>query len=160
VLALLSTGLPAAAACRNVCEHEPPTYSATPPLACAALSVSADGCDCGVTLMVSNLGCPGWVSSDLTFDSCSSGGPCDTLTGDTTGHVAFRVTEVGDFHKTITLSDEQGDHRVDVAVKVTGFGSGCACSSLPRRGGATSGAIALMLAAAWFARRSRAGRAG
>ncbi len=156
VLGALLTARSAAAHCPNLCEASTPSLVIDTPLACAHPSVKVAECDCELRLSLDTIGCAYGLTCDPPLDTCKNipQGPCDGLAASDFGSLHIPLDSVGETRRRMTIIDEHGSHRVDVAVTVKSFGSGCACD-LAARGGASGMAPALLCVAALLVRRRK-----
>ena len=147
--------------CLNLCDiASETTVVIEPPLTCADIKASADDCDCGVRLQITN-NCDATLTFvDFRFPICAPEGaersePCAELHPGGWGRVLFELTTVGDTRQVVMVRDAEGvEHRIELATTVTSFDDGCACS-LPGRSRSSGLGGAALLALLGFASRFR-----
>jgi hypothetical protein len=155
----------ARAGCPNVCDLIVSQATIDPPIACLTVKPTAETCDCGVFLTVTN-GCTDTVSAtDFLFTSCGpvggtpTGNQCPSVSAGQQGVDILTIpASSGTGPKSLTLHLEEAGvaSTLTIMANVSSFGAGCACS-VPARGGTPGGSLALVLAgvATTAARRRR-----
>jgi len=160
----------ARAGCLNVCDLTVSQATIDPPIACLTVKPTAETCDCGVLLTMTN-GCTDAVSAtDFQFDSCLGGSAptghqCPSISPGQEGLEELTIpasTGTGVKSWTQHLEEAGVTSTLTVMANVTSFGAGCACS-VPRRDAAPGGTLALVLAGVSITiarRRRQRGRRG
>jgi len=154
ILAVMVVAPRARAGCPNVCDLVISQATIDPPIDCLTVTPTAETCDCGAFLTMTN-GCTDTISAtDFQFDSCGPVG------GTPTGHQCPGLSpgEQGEYRVTIPASSGTGSKSWTLHLEeagttstltemtdVTSFGAGCACR-VPARGGTPGGPLALVLA--------------
>lgn len=158
----------ARAGCPNVCDLVVSQATIDPPIACLTVKPTAETCDCGVFLTITN-GCTDTVSAtDFQFTSCGpvggtpTGNQCPSISAGQQGVEILTIpasSGTGPRSLTQHLEEAGVTSTLTVMANVTSFGAGCACS-VPPRDGTPGGTLALVLAAVSItaARRRRGTR--
>ena len=158
----------ARAGCLNVCDLTVSQAAIDPPIACLTVKPTAETCDCGLFLTMTD-GCTDTVSAtDFQFDNCLGGGAlvghqCPSISPGQEGEEILKIpasSGTGVKSWTQHLEEAGVTSTLTVMANVTSFNAGCACS-VPRRDAAPGGTLALVLAGVsiTIARRRR-GRHG
>jgi len=136
---LAALARPAKAGCPNVCQIAQPAVAISPALDCASFSQSAETCDCGLLVTMTN-NCPNAINAvDFTFNSCVAAGgstaltqPCPSVAPGMKATVLVRASGDGAKSWPLHLNTAMTDYTATATADVSAFSSGGSSCSVAR----------------------------